>query len=210
MEIDRRELLRRLGLSSLALASLPALADAIATSASAQTRATQVSFHFTGISGAGPRGTSAAPRNQIIMGGDGRFAPRAGGEATGGGVYAHYLFPGRNPNPGEPPLPLVGSGTWAAKTVVSYSQTGVWAFDAAGILEIVIDLFQELPAKRVIRNARLKLVSNVASAALTTGQTEGYTLSIPGTELATGATPGPLGHLDPPVGIAAFSTVPIF
>ncbi len=63
--------------------------------------------------------------------------------------------------------------------------------------------------RAVIRGARLRLVVNLGAAALLTGQEEGFTRRIPGTDFFIGGTPGPFVPLSPRVGVALFTTVSI-
>jgi hypothetical protein len=201
MRIDRREFLRKAGLGSLALASLPKLADTLASPAWAQG---QASVDFYAASAAGPAGTPVSPQHRILMGGQCRFDPRAGAEVAGGGTYTHFLFPGGNPPPGGTPLSIVASGVWKSRLLVSYKEIGMWGFSAAGVFEMVIDLFRETPSKAVIRGARLKYVCNIGPAGLVNpGEPEGYTLSIPGTDFFTGGNPGAFEPLVPPLGLTS-------
>ena len=216
MKMDRRELLRKAGLGSLALASLPKMLDVLATPVWAEG---QTNFHFMALSFAGPPGTPAALQHQLIMAGQGRFNPaRIGSQVEGGGFFVHYTSPGTNPPPGGTPLPVVASGSWAARLLASYKQIGTFGVQAAGVLETVADLFQEIPSKAVIRGVTLKVVCNIGAAGLVTGEREGFTLGIPGTDFGAGGTPGPfvpIGPLPPPpapalapgIGVTAFSIV---
>lgn len=204
--MDRREFLRKAGLSSIALGSLPALVNSLATPVWANG---QTSFQFHAQNATGPAGTPAAPQHRLILGGAGTFDPsRPGSPVHGGGTYVHFLFPGANPSAGGTPLRVVSSGTWKAR-LVSYQQIGTWGVFAAGAVELAAELFQEIPSKVVIRGARLRILCNIGGAGLSTGEPEGYFLSILGTEFATGATPGPFAPLTPPVGVTVFNTVPI-
>lgn len=214
MKIDRRKFLKKAGLGSIALASLPALGNALAKPAWAKEG---TNFHFLAFSATGPAGTPASPQHRIAMGGQGTFDPATpGSEVVGGGAYAHHLFPGANPPAGGTAVPIVASGTWKARRLVSYKQIGTWGVLAAGVLEMVIDLFSEIPSKATIRGARLKIACNIGPAGLVNpGEMEGFTLSVPGTDFFTGGTPGPFvpiffsGAPVPVLGITLFSTVPI-
>lgn len=198
MKIDRREFLKKAGLGSIALASLPTLANALAKPAWAQGGGR---FTFAGLSRAGPEGTAAAPAHAIWMAGQGHFNPsRAGSPVEGGGPYNHLTLPG------TPPRPLVAAGTWKARLLVSYTEIGKWGVLAAGILEMVVDLFTQLPSPAVVRGARLKIVGNLPFGGLVNpGEIAGYTLSVPGTDFFTGGTPGPFQPTG--VGATTFSIV---
>lgn len=226
MRIDRRRFLKKAGLGSLALASLPMLADTLAKPAWAQGR---VNFHFFSLSVAGPQGaqppgTPAAPQHTLAMAGQGEFDPsQVASKVSGGGFYVHWLFPGANPPPGGTALPVVASGMWGNGRLVSYRQAGTIGVQAAGVLEIVIDLFREVPSKAVIRGASLKIVCSVGAAGIVIpGELEGYTLRIPGTEFSAGGTPGPFTPVGgfptprgpgqpaaPGIGVTGFSLLPV-
>jgi hypothetical protein len=216
MKMDRRELLRKVGLGSLALASLPKMLDVLAAPVWAEG---QTNFHFIGVGLAGAPGTPAAPQHSLIMGGQGRFNPdRIGSQVEGGGVFVHFTSPGANPPPGGTPLPIVASGSWVPRLLVNYKQIGTYGVGAAGVLDMVIDLLREVPSKALIRGATLRVVCNIGPAGLVTGEREGFTLSIPGTEFSAGGTPGPFvpfGPVPPPpapaiapgIGVTIFSIV---
>ena len=211
--MDRRAFLTKAGLGSMTLASLGALADTFSPSAWA---AGERSFQFMCFSVAGPAGTPASPQHRMAMGGQGRFDPaRGGSQANGGGVFTHHLFPGANPPPGGTPLPVVASGTWKARQMVGYKEVGTWGVLAAGTVDLVIDMSGEIPSRAVIRGSVLRIICNIGPAGLVVpgGETEGFKLSIPGTEFSAGGTPGPFvplffpGTPVPSLGITIFSTV---
>lgn len=226
MRIDRRRFLKKAGLGSLALASLPMLADTLAKPAWAQGR---VNFHLICVSVAGPQGAQpagspAAPQHWMVMAGQGDFDPsQAASKVSGGGFFLHHTFPGAAPPPGGTPLPVVASGMWGNGRLVSYRQVGTIGVQGAGVLEIVIDLFREVPSKAVIRGASLKIVCAVGAAGIVIpDELEGFTLRIPGTEFGAGGTPGPFAPVGgfptprgagqpgaPGIGITAFSLLPV-
>ncbi len=80
---------------------------------------------------------------------------------------------------------------------------------------MVVDIFGQIPSSTVIRGARLKIVCNIGPAGITNpGEEEGFTLSIPGTDYFTGATPGPFSPFGPTgaapgIGVTVFSTASI-
>lgn len=227
MNMIRREFLRKAGLGSLALASLPALVDALRTPAKAQA---QINYHFACLSvggpqGAQPPGTPASPQHVIVMSGDGSFNPSAsaGSRASGGGMFLHITFPGAAPPPGGTPLPVVASGTWGNGRMVRWAPNRSHGVQGTGVLELVVDLYREMPSKATIRGAAMKIVcaSGPAGVAIP-GEIEGVTLSIPGTEFSAGGNPGPFtptggypsprgaGTLGAPgLGITLFSIVPV-
>jgi hypothetical protein len=111
-------------------------------------------------------------------------------------------------------MQVVTSGTWKARQLINYKEIGTWGVIAAGIVELVIDMFQEIPSQTVIRGAKLKVVCNIAPAGLVnpSGETEGFALSLPGTDFSAGGKPGPFvpfffaGAPVPFIGITIFST----
>jgi len=204
MKIDRREFLKKAGLGSIAVASLPTLANALAKPAWAQGG---TNFTFLAVSRAGPAGTIAQPAHTMAMGGQGSFDPsKVGSHMEGGGPFNHWTAPAA-----APPVPLIASGTWKARLLVSYKQIGTYGVAAAGILEMVVDIFRLVPSPATIRGATLKVVGNLGPAGFVNpGEIAGYTLSIPGTDFFTGGTPGPFRPIPPDgVGIALFTTVPL-
>ncbi len=203
MKTDRREFLKHAGLASLATGGLPLLFNTGATPAWAEGR---TNYTFLCVSRAGPAGTPQRQAHMLGLGGQGNFDPsRPGSEVTGAGTFTHFQAPG------TPPFPLVASGTWKARLLVSYKQLGTYGVWAAGIAELVIDLFRQVPSPATIRGARLKIACNLAPAGLVNpGEIEGYTLSIPGTDFFTGGTPGPFTPIPPDgLGVTVFSVVPI-
>ncbi len=202
MKVNRRDLLKKAGLGSLVLASLPKLGDALATPVWAQTPGV-LNYHIATQSFAGPPGTPAAPQDRIQIYGQGAF--RSSG-LTGGGGWNHVKFPGANPPKGGPPLPIVAGGAWQAKQFISFNELGRYGVVVAGVLEMVVDLLREIPSPATIRGARLKVICNIGFAGLQTGQEEGIVLSIPGTSFFTGEKPGPFEPI-PMVGLTAFTSV---
>jgi hypothetical protein len=201
MEADRKEFLKNIGLGSLALGSLPALLGMLTTPARAQGG---LNFHFVTVTGAG------AAANQHIMAsfGQGHFDPKAGSRADGRGGFFHFR-PAANP-----PFPLVGSGTWEARRLVSYKELGKYGIAASGIAELVVDISQQVPSPAVMRGAVLKVVCNIGAAGLVNpGEIEGVTWTIPGTEFEAGGTLGPFRPIPSPPpagswGLTVFTTVP--
>ncbi len=188
--MDRREFLKKVGLGSLALGSLPTLVDMAAKPALA---ANHRGFRFLAIS-------SAGPQHLIAMGGQGVFEPSRGASSPveGGGSYFHFSPAAR------PPFPLVAAGTWKARLLVSYREIGTYGGAAAGIVEFVIDIFRQQPSPATIRGALLRMHCNLGPGGLQTGETEGYVLSVPGTEFSAGGTPGPFRPIPSPPPAGSF------
>jgi hypothetical protein len=187
--IDRRQFLKRAGFGSFALGSLPALVDTLARPALAQT---QRGFLFLTVSAAGP--------HRLAMGGQGVFDPARGPASSveGGGSFFHFQ-PATSP-----PFPLVASGTWKARLLTSYREIGTYAGAASGIGEFVIDIQRLRPSPALIRGAVLRMFCNLGPGGFQTGETEGITLSIPGTEFSAGATPGPFSQIPSPPPAGSF------
>ncbi len=184
MKVNRREFMRTVGTSSIAIASMPALLDMFKRPALAQA---ERGFMFLAVSATG------APQHGIAMGGAGQFDPSkgAGATVTGGGSFVHWQ------PAGSPPFPLVGSGTWKARLLTSYRELGTYAGVAAGVGEFVIDIQRIRPSPATFRGAVLRVFCNLGFAGLQTGEIEGYTLSIPGTDFSAGGTPGPFRQIPP-------------
>lgn len=203
MRVDRREFLRKAGLGSVALGSLPALAHALATPAWAQGR---TNFMFLAVSATSAAGTPPV-QHFVAMGGTGNFDPsgQRASPVEGGGTFFHWT------GPGAAPRPLVGSGTWKARLLVSYKQIGTYGVAAAGIAELVIDVTSQMPTTMVVRGARLKIACNLGPAALMNpGEIEGVTLNLPGTDFSAGGTFGPFAPIPPSgTGLTVFTTVPL-
>ncbi len=187
MKVNRREFLHRVGAGSIALASLPALMDMFKLPALAQAERGFI-FHANSVAG------SAGPGQHIInMGGTARFDPSKGpaSPVTGGGRYFHIQAAA------SPPFPIVASGTWTARLLTSYRELGTYADAAAGLGDFVIDIQRLRPSPALIRGAVLHVVCNIGAAGLSTGEIEGYTLSIPGTEFSAGGNPGIFRQIPP-------------
>ncbi len=187
--IDRREFLRKAGLGSLALGSLPALVSALGRPALAQS---QRGFMFLAVSAAG----TGAGQHLVAMGGRGVFDPARGPSSPveGGGSFFHFQ------PAASPPFPLVASGTWKARLLVSFREIGTYGGAASGIGQFVIDIQRLQPSSALIRGAVLTIFCNIGPGGHQTGEIEGYTLSIPGTDFAAGGTPGPFRQI-PPMGM---------
>ena len=187
MKVNRREFLHRVGAGSIALASLPALIDMFKLPALAQA---ERGFIFHAITAAGAAGPG---QHTLVMGGTGRFDPSRGpgSPVTGGGLFFHFQ------TAASPPFPLVASGTWTARLLTSYREIGTYAGAAGGLGDFVVDIHRVRPSPALIRGAVLHLVCNVGPGGLSTGEIEGYTLSIPGTDFSAGGTPGPFRQVPP-------------
>ncbi len=182
-KLDRRSFLKRAGLGSLALGSLPgALAPAPAWA-----RGRTVGFNFTAISQAR---TIGGVVNAANMAGYGTIEED---EVKGGGHFQHY------DSASPPPRTILGAGAWHAKRLVSFDPIGTWGVITAGVLIMQIELRHTIPSREV-HPATLKVVCNVGSGGFETGQAEGFTLTVPG---------APHGPFVPTgAGITVFTTLP--
>jgi hypothetical protein len=180
--LDREDLLKRGGLASLALVSLPALAHALETPALA---AGQTNFHFVVVSAVG--GSLASGADAVILNGCGTAGPS---QVHGAGSFTHFRVAA------SPPFPIVAHGTWKAKRLVSFELKGTYGAHAAGLLTMLVHLVPvDGPAGRRVVEATMRVVCNIGPAGLSTGLHEGVFLTV------RGATFGPAG-----IGVTAFST----
>jgi hypothetical protein len=179
--IERRELLRRAGVGSAALAAFPALAGAAWADDDGDRGRRR--FYFQAVSG---QAATISGGESIIMSGCGSFGHRS---VRGGGEFVH--FDGTNiPSPD-----FIATGSWRATRFVSFDELGTWGVGVAGILRIEIKL---LPCDRpAIRGAALVIVCNIGPAGLTTGEREGFTLTVPGL--------APFSQFHPELGLTFFT-----
>lgn len=185
--MERREFLRKAGLGTLAAGALSGFLHDWARPALA--RQSHRGFMFLAVSSAG----TDPGRHVIAMGGRGVFDPAKGpaSPVDGGGSFFHFQ------PAASAPFPLVASGTWKARLLSSYREIGTYGGAAAGIGEFVIDIHRLRPSPAVFRGAVLTIYCNLGAAGLQTGEIEGYTLSIPGTDFSAGGTPGPFRQIPP-------------
>jgi hypothetical protein len=162
--IERRELLKRAGVGSAALAAFPALPGV--TWASDDDDGGRRRFYFQAASG---QAATISGGESILMSGCGSFGARS---VRGGGEFVH--FDGTKiPSP-----EFIATGSWRATRFVSFREVGTWGVGVAGILEMEIKL---LPCDGpVVRGATLVVVCNIGVAGLVTGQPEGFVLTVPG------------------------------
>ena len=154
----------------MALASFPALASALAGAAAGSEDGP--AFYFLSFS----KGrTVGLVDHRIVMSGSGKITPS---NVVGGGSFVHF-----NDALAPPKKPLLGSGTWKAKSLIRFGQIGSWGNLIAGILEADVHLVRETPSPAVIP-ARLKVTCNIGPAGLVNPGTptpgEGFTLTVDG------------------------------
>jgi hypothetical protein len=182
--MKRREFLKRTGQGTVALASAPALAQLLSSVALAEGGSTN--YHFLAFSSAGLVGSVD---HRIAMVGDGSVTP---GGVTGGGAFVHF------DNAPPAPKPILGTGSWKAKGLLSYEQFGTWGTFASAVLEMEINL---VPNGASPVPAMLTVVCNIGPAAIfvVPPSPEGFTLTIPGFLTFT--------PLVPALGLTLFTTV---
>lgn len=187
-QIDRRDLLKKAGLGSLALAGASTLGQLLAAPAAAQPSngGGHLNFYFVAFSLAD---TIDGVSHRIAMEGDGIISP---GHVVGGGAFVHH--------DAASPIPqtVLGTGSWRATRLISFEIVGTWGVAAAGILVMEIDLVPE-GGKAI--PAHLEIYCNIGPAGIFTGQPEGYKLTVPGAPF------GPFEPLVPPLGLTVFTTV---
>jgi hypothetical protein len=185
--MDRRELLKKAGIGSFALAALPALGHLQASSAEAQGRGTssggQTNFHFVSLSDAA---TIEGVHHRMIMAGDGVVTRN---NVVGGGSFTHV--DAATP----PPSTIFATGIWVAREFVSLTIIGTYGVFAAGILEMIVDL---LPEGGSAVEATLEVTCNLGPAGLINpGKAEGFILTIPD---------APFGPFTPVLGLTLLTT----
>ncbi len=119
------------------------------------------------------------------------FNPEAG-TVRGGGNFVHL------DNAPPVPKPILACGLWEAREFVSWDHdVGTYCRINASILELEITLF---PDEGDPTQATLRLICNIGAAGLSTGEQEGFVLTIPDAPF------GSFKPLDPPLGLTHIST----
>lgn len=190
----RREFLKKAGVGSVAMASLPALGRALplprGLGNSKSDSETATNWIFAAFSGALTIGTV---NHQVGMEGHGFVTSGQGVQ----GVGSYVLYDANS----AVPKTIFGAGTWQATSLNSFTPIPSWGAFQAGILDMQINLNQIIPALATVA-AELKVICNVPAGGLFTGQPEGYVLTIPG------APEGPYSPLSPPIGGSVFLVFP--
>jgi len=129
-------------------------------------------FFFVAHSQAAPLDPHTVPR--IGLTGGGRFTPERG-EVQGGGSYF------RDNAADAVPRPLLDFGTWQPTDIVSFSPVpgGTFGRITAAVLVLHIRLVSDVDSS--VSTGTLTLICNIGDAGITTGQTEGFKLTIDGT-----------------------------
>jgi len=107
----------------------------------------------------------AMTTERLILNGSGRIN---GAEVEGDGSFTHFNATG------SPPFTVVASGTWKAKSLVSFNLIGTYGAHAAGTLVMDVEV---VTASGAVIPATMKMVCNIGAAALSTGQPEGVTVT---------------------------------
>ena len=153
---SRREFLKKAGIGSAALATLPALGDLLATPVLADTR---VSFNLVA--------ASATGMERVILAGDGLMTDS---EATGGGTFVHFSV-----STGVPVV--IATGNWKATKLHSFSTLGNPPFGLAtsGVAKMDIDL---IPANNERVEGSLTIYCDLPGRPA--GGAEGFILTVGG------------------------------
>ena len=167
--MKRREFVKKVGLGSAALVSLPSLAQPLSQSrrGNDNDQLAATGFRFVCVSEA-DRVEGVLPR--VNMNGCGTFDSS---EAEGGGSYD--MFDQLSPVPRT----LFSAGSWEARRVLRVNIIGTYGVLAAGILEMEVRLHQQIPFRADIP-ATLKVACSIGAGGLDSGEEEGFTLNIPG------------------------------
>lgn len=158
--MERKQFLKKAGVGTLALGSLPLLADVASADDGDEGRR----FYFVALS------RTASGADAIAMSGRGRVE---GAEVEGGGEFVHF-----NGTQLTTPSPaFIATGGWKAVELVGFNEVGAWGRGVAGILTVRARLNPcEGPS---IQGVTLRVVCNLGPAGLQTGLAEGYTLTLP-------------------------------
>jgi len=184
--INRRTFVKTAAAGSVAAAALPLLGTSIglAREGDDDKGASRI-FIFVSFSQA-PAQTASPKVPRIGMQGAGTFWPTAG-RVNGGGSYT--LFDNAAPTP----KPLVATGRWKARELVSYTTMGLASYGKIqpGILIVTADV------EGIGKGLTMTVVCNVGPAGLMTGEEEGWDLD--------GTPYGKFEPLSPVVGISHLS-----
>ena len=163
----RREFLKKAGIGSAALATLPALGELLATPVLADNR---IGFNLVAASFNGAE--------RVILAGDGLMTDS---EATGGGTFVHFSV-----STGVPVV--IATGAWKAKRLRSFTTVGNPPFGLAtsGVAEMDIDL---IPANNQRVEGQLTIFCDLPGRPA--GGDEGFILTVDGktfTQTGVGAS----------------------
>jgi hypothetical protein len=181
--ISRRQALQQAGAVSV-LGALGIPTAVFADEGDDGDAARHLNLHFAALSQA----ASPGAKGVVLMAGDGTFTPSH--------IHAHGIFEHIDPTTPKPNT-ILNAGTWKTTKLMSFTLTGTYGVQAAGILTIKVDLVQQIPSPTVMP-ATLTVVCNIPFVPLLTGKDEGFSLDAPF---------GLFEPQTPTVGITIFSTV---
>lgn len=110
---------------------------------------------------------SVAGADQIIFNGHGSFNSA---EVIGGGSFTRFT------PCATPPCPVVASGIWKAANLTSFTSSGTYGADEAGVLQMNANL---VGGDGSVTPVTVKVVCNIAAGGLSTGQPGSVTLTLP-------------------------------
>ena len=154
---------------------IPLIVVALLTISTAATQeaVSELSFYFVALNDGGI--DDEGVHHQLVMSGAGDFNQD---EVVGSGSFIHFDNSSGDPAAGEPRT-LLGTGTWEAESVVSWTMTdnpnNPYGEVVSGIVELEVRLFTEDGPEDGIP-AILKVICNVPPAGIFTGEPEGYFL----------------------------------
>lgn len=162
--MERREFLKRAGVGSIALASAPVLAGALAGTALADTGGWN--FHFQ----ANVKNPGDAVTDVIILSGAGKVVS---GTVVAAGSFTHFDATKGTASS----RPVVASGTWKAKRLISFQEAGTYGAHAAGRVTMEVVLVTSTGARIP---ARMEMTCNVGPGGLapTPAKPEGLELTL--------------------------------
>jgi hypothetical protein len=180
--MKRREFLKHAGQGTVALASAPALAHLLSQAVHAEGGTSN--YHLLAFSSAG---VVDSVDHRIAMVGDGLVTP---GGVTGGGAFVHF------DNAPAVPKPVIASGSWKAKRLLSFEEFGTWGTFLSAVVEMEINL---VPIGASPVAAVLKVVCNIGPAGIfvVPPSAEGFTLTVGALTFVP---------LVPPLGLTLFTT----
>ena len=171
--VTRRDFLKTVAVGSAAAVSaavVPSFVGQLVPEAHAVASGI-VGFQFAGQSIAPTLGSVQA---RISMSGEGKVDPVAS-QVTAGGSFTQF-----DNGVLKDPKPIISQGTWTGERLSSLKLVGTWGEGpfAAGEIEMDVTLHQDFPSRAEIPG-KMRLVSNIEAAGLTTGLPQGFTLNIP-------------------------------
>jgi len=189
--MKRSEFLKRLGIGSVTLASLPGLFGYLAKPAWADDEDEhdgRLGFGFVADSFAA---TIDGVEHRMAMNGFGQIHRS---RVTGGGTYVHL-------DQASPvPRTILGSGSWRAERLIRFDLLCTYGAIAAASLEMEVTLLEVIPSRaRIPANMEVDCNLSAPGPGCQTGEEEGFILSIPDAPF------GPFRPLVPAAGVTVFT-----